>query len=302
MKAQNGGKLCIGDGTKTEHCNTQGCPVHCQWSEWHYGSCSKTCGTGVVVISRTEKVKALNGGKPCFGDRTRTKYCNIQECAVDCQWSAWYKEGECTGSCNGGIQGQFNNYGSQIGQQIGRKKRSAQFNNWGSQIGQQISGGYGGGWGGSGGGTQVFTRTQIVKAQNGGKPCFGDGTKTEHCNFHGCPIDCQWSEWHYGPCSKTCGSGGKVISRTEKVKAQNGGKPCFGDGTKTEYCNIQDCVVDCRWSAWYKEGECSRSCDGGKQIFLRREEVKSLNGGKPCFGSDSKIESCNNHGCHEPGK
>ena len=67
-------------------------------------------------------------------------------------------------------------------------------------------------------------------------------------------------------------------------------------------CNIQDCVIDCRWSEWYKEGECSRSCKGGKQIFIRKEEVKSKNGGKPCVGVDTKVETCNNHDCIEPGK
>ena len=46
-------------------------------------------------------------------------------------------------------------------------------------------------------------------------------------------VDCQWSEWQYGPCSRTCGNGERLISRTEVVKALNGGKPCFEDGTKT---------------------------------------------------------------------
>ena len=251
--ATDGGQNCVGRTTKTELCYIQDCPVvvDCQWSEWQYGPCSKTCGKGVKVIFRTEKVKSLNGGRPCFGDGTKTELCNIQGCPIDCQWSEWQYD-ICSKTCGSGVK--------------------------------------------------VISRTEKVKAQNGGKPCFGDGAKTELCNIQDCPIDCQWSEWQYGSCSRTCGGGVKVISRTEKVKAQNRGKSCSGDGTKTEYCNIQDCVVDCRWSAWYKEGECSRSCDGGKQIFLRREEVKSKNGGKPCFGSDSKIESCNNHGCHEPGK
>ena len=66
-------------------------------------------------------------------------------------------------------------------------------------------------------------------------------------------VDCQWSEWQYGPCSKTCGKGVKVIFRTEKVKSLNGGRPCFGDGTITEYCNIQDCPIDCQWSEWNNE-------------------------------------------------
>ena len=116
-------------------------------------------------------------------------------------------------------------------------------------------------------------------------------------------VDCQWSEWQYGLCSRECGSGERRIFRTERVRAQNGGRPCFGDRTKTEYCNNQDCPIDCQWSAWKKEGECSKSCgNGGKQIFVRRQEIKAKNGGKPCSGSDSTIETCNNHRCIEPGK
>ena len=120
MKAQNGGKPCFGDGTKTEYCNIQDCPVvvvDCQWSVWNfYGSCSRTCGGGVRVISRTERVKAQNGGKPCFGDGTKTEHCNIQDCPIVVQ------------------------------------PQTTQFNNYGSQIGQQIGGGFGGGFGGFGGG------------------------------------------------------------------------------------------------------------------------------------------------------
>ena len=126
--------------------------------------------------------------------------------------------------------------------------------------------------------------------------------KTEDCYIQDCPVDCQWSEWHYGSCSRSCGNGEQIILRTESVRAQNGGRPCFGSGSKTEHCNIQDCPVDCQWSEWTKEGECSRSCNGGKQIFLRTEKVKAKNGGKPCFGSETKIETCNNHVCRKPGK
>ena len=115
-------------------------------------------------------------------------------------------------------------------------------------------------------------------------------------------VDCQWSEWQYGLCSRECGSGERRIFRTERVRAQNGGRPCFGERTKTENCYNQDCPIDCQWSAWKKEGECSKSCNSGKQIFIRSQEIKAKNGGRPCSGSDSKFETCNNHNCFETGK
>ena len=150
-------------------------------------------------------------------------------------------------------------------------------------------------------GIQEYKRTNLVESKNGGLDCVGSFQKTESCYIQDCPVDCQWLVWQYGSCSKSCGGGEQVIVRTEKVKAKNGGRPCIGWETRMEHCNIQDCAVDCQWSAWSKESECSRSCGGGQQIFVRTEKVKSKNGGRPCSGSESKIETCNNHVCREPG-
>ena len=151
-------------------------------------------------------------------------------------------------------------------------------------------------------GIQEYKRTNLVESKNGGLECVGSFEKTESCHIQACPVDCQWTEWQYGSCSRSCGSGKQVILRTEKVKSKNGGRPCFGSSTRTEACYLQDCPVDCQWSAWSKEGECSRSCGGGKQIFIRTERIKAGNGGRPCNGSELKIDTCNNHVCHEPGK
>ena len=168
---------------------------------------------------------------------------------VDCQWSPWTKQGDCSRSCGNGAQvfTRTKFHATDGGQNcVGRTTKTelcyiqdcpvvvdCQWSEW--QYGPCSKT--------CGKGVKVIFRTEKVKPLNGGRPCFGDGTKTELCNIQDCRIHCQWSEWHYGPCSKTCGSGVKVISRTEKVKALNGGKPCIGYGTKTEHCNIQDCPI-----------------------------------------------------------
>ena len=55
-------------------------------------------------------------------------------------------------------------------------------------------------------------------------------------------LDCQWSTWRkVGQCSKSCGVGIQVLQRTVQVRAQNGGKPCVGESTKTENCNYHAC-------------------------------------------------------------
>ena len=139
--------------------NKKLCHENSAHAEWMNTNCQRTCGK-------------CNNNPSLPPERLHP---------VDCQWSPWTKQGDCSRSC--------------------------------------------------GNGTQVFTRLKLVESKNGGHDCVGGITKHEHCNIQECPVvaDCQWSEWQYSPCSKTCGSGVQVISRTEKVKPLNGGLPCFGD-------------------------------------------------------------------------
>ncbi len=79
--AANGGAACDGDITESQECNTQQCPVDCQWEAWSsWGACSVTCGGGQHTRSRSEAISAANGGTACVGDRTDIQSCNEQEC------------------------------------------------------------------------------------------------------------------------------------------------------------------------------------------------------------------------------
>ena len=55
------------------------------------------------------------------------------------------------------------------------------------------------------------------------------------------PVDCQWSAWSWGTCSKSCGGGTQTGSRTISQQALNGGKACTGDSTTTQGCNAHSC-------------------------------------------------------------
>ena len=52
------------------------------WSRWsHWGKCSKVCGGGVQVKSRTcTNPKPKFGGKPCAGRSVKKKKCNTNAC------------------------------------------------------------------------------------------------------------------------------------------------------------------------------------------------------------------------------
>ena len=54
--------------------------VHCQWSNWSNGRCTKSCGGGIRNKTRTEKVLAANGGNRCDGPRLVEERCNTENC------------------------------------------------------------------------------------------------------------------------------------------------------------------------------------------------------------------------------
>ena len=54
--------------------------VHCEWNEWVKGSCSKSCGGGIRIDTRTESVSAKHGGDKCEGASSMEVSCNDQEC------------------------------------------------------------------------------------------------------------------------------------------------------------------------------------------------------------------------------
>jgi len=56
-------------------------------------------------------------------------------------------------------------------------------------------------------------------------------------------------------------------------------------------------VVNCEWSTWSSSGNCSESCGGGYQTYVRSHRIKSKNGGQDCDGLFHKTEPCNTHSC-----
>lgn len=104
LQAQNGGAACPGSPAEVLACNVEECPQDCLWGHWHEpGPCSKTCGGGVFSRHRAVVTYAHFGGTDCEGPNTEIGPCNVEPCAVDCQYSDWEPWGECSASCGGGI-------------------------------------------------------------------------------------------------------------------------------------------------------------------------------------------------------
>ena len=54
-------------------------------------------------------------------------------------------------------------------------------------------------------------------------------------------MDCVWSNWKIGKCSKKCGGGTRTNTREQKILAAHGGTECRGPTKIDEPCNTQDC-------------------------------------------------------------
>jgi len=62
-------------------CYCEPIPVHCKWTPWVVvDECSKSCGVGIQIMTRTKLVEAANGGKDCYGKYTEERKCNTHEC------------------------------------------------------------------------------------------------------------------------------------------------------------------------------------------------------------------------------
>lgn len=98
--AANGGADCDGENSETKTCNTESCPVDCEWGSWGpWETCSQTCGGGQETRNRLEAIAAANNGAVCVGDPSETQPCNTQSCPVDCQWTAWDAWTACSQTC-----------------------------------------------------------------------------------------------------------------------------------------------------------------------------------------------------------
>ena len=164
---------------------------------------------------------------------------------MHCKWNAW-KTGKCSKTCGGGTQ--TNTRTIQIAASNGGKgctgKSSitvacnkvpcpvdCKWNSWKNVKCSKTCGG----------GTQTNTRTKKIEAAHGGKACTGKSSITVTCNKVPCPVDCQWNSWKNGKCSKTCGGGTQTNTRTIKVEAAHGGKPCTSESSIHKYCNTNKC-------------------------------------------------------------
>jgi hypothetical protein len=109
-------------------------------------------------------------------------------------------------------------------------------------------------------------------------------------------VNGKWGAWGpWATCSKTCG-GGKRTRHRKKSNPAHGGSPATGPSSDTGDCNTKPCAVDCKWQAWAKWADCSKTCGGGK-AKRERKMSQAMHGGKVCDGDNEEEKECKVNAC-----
>ena len=152
-----------------------------------------------------------------------------------------------------------------------------------------------------GGGSQIKSRSVTSPSQYGGV-CqeLSFLSEEEKCNTQNCPVNCTvtpWSQW--SNCSKICGGGSQIKSRSVTSPSQYGGVcPELSFLLEEEKCNTPNCPVNCTVSPWSSWGNCPVSCGGGFQHKSRSVISPSQYGGVcPELSFLSEEEKCNTQVC-----
>ncbi|XP_069105026.1 SCO-spondin-like isoform X1 [Argopecten irradians] len=306
----HGGRDCAGSGSDSTACNTQSCAVHGQWASWGgYGGCSRTCGGGEKVRTRTCTNPApAHGGNDCPNSNRDSASCNTNACPIDGSWSSWGSYGTCSVTCGGGTMSRSRSCTNPRPQYGGASCGSADTSSatcnthncpidgswasWGSYGSCSVT---------CGGGTMSRSRSCTnPRPQYGGASCGSADTSSTTCNTHNCPIDGSWSSWgNYGSCPVSCGGGVKYRSRScTNPRPQYGGASCGSADTSSTTCNTHHCPIDGSWTSWGNYGTCSVTCGGGVKYRTRScTNPRPQYGGASCGSADTSSTTCNTHHC-----
>lgn len=254
--AAHGGTACPTDLVETRDCNTQPCPVDCKgtgeggklkWSEW--SGCDAECGGGKQERTLPILVEGEHGGIECPSpeQRLQRQACNTDPCPIDCEVGEWTEWSACSASCGQGkrtrtrkVTKQANFTGKACPALVEEEScidrpcpldcEVTEWTGW-SKCDADC-----------GGGQTKRERAVLTPALHGGR-CF-PLEETKDCNQEPCPVDCVVGDWgEFGPCSKECGGGRKLRTRSIITPAAHGGKACPApeELVEEDACNEDPC-------------------------------------------------------------
>jgi len=270
---------------ETRPCQARECAVDCKLSDWGaWGDCSRSCGGGVHVRTRSAATVPRFGGKPC-GAQKQTLTCRTLPCPEDCQVSSWKATAACPVTCGGGKHTvmrevvRYNSAGGKACPSLARFKPcntkpcpvDCKFSKKCGPCTQSC---------GDAPGSRYCDVTVLGLPAGTGKACPSSGKKS--CGNRKCPVDCiaeAFGAWL--PCTATCGNGISIRRRKLVRAAAHGGKPCpaLSDARP---CGTTPCAADCVVTPWKPWSICTSSCGGGTQVTQRTVVRRARHGGKAC--------------------
>ncbi|XP_025102599.1 A disintegrin and metalloproteinase with thrombospondin motifs adt-2-like isoform X5 [Pomacea canaliculata] len=280
------GRPCEGNSATDEYCNDYACPAWGSWSRW---TCSVTCGTGTMSRTRT----CTPPGATCSGDASDQQDCQRPACCVpqDGQWNDWGSWSSCSVSCGQGTRTRSRTCSgpNACGRPCEGDSSSEEYCNlsacpaWGSWSSWTCSVTCG---------TGTMSRTRTCTPP--GATCSGDASDQQECQRPACcvPQNGRWNDWgSWSSCSVSCGQGTRTRSRT--CYGQNAcGRPCEGNTSTEEYCNLSECPDWGSWSSW----TCSVTCGRGTESRTRTCTPP----GARCAGVVSQAQECQRPECCVP--
>jgi len=234
VNGAQGDEGCMGDQMENKACNTQQCPFFSSWSAW--SQCSVTCGGGQQSHSR-QCVNGQAGDIGCEGPVSEDRACNVQQCPA---WGNWFDWQPCSASCGAGAQrrmracnngnaGDAGCLGDDSEIRICNTQLCPGFSMWSEWSACSVT---------CGEGEESRSRT-CLNGNAGSFGCEGPLNEKRVCRNQNCVF---WSQWtDFGPCSRSCGTGG-VRQRTRTC---NGGNPgdsgCQGSASEIVACENAPC-------------------------------------------------------------
>eukprot|EP00930_Biecheleria_cincta_P002679 TRINITY_DN103677_c0_g1_i1.p1 TRINITY_DN103677_c0_g1~~TRINITY_DN103677_c0_g1_i1.p1 ORF type:complete len:1181 (-),score=158.84 TRINITY_DN103677_c0_g1_i1:85-3627(-) len=303
------GAECVGEAEEVDYCNSQDCPVDCQWGDWDsWSRCTHSCDGGTHQRGRPIVAHNNSLGKPCSAsDGVQTEECGTNPCPHDCQWSVWSVWSFCSASCAGGTkerQRSVSRASSEGGLACEGNASQVESCNARACPRDCVLGDWAD-WGicstTCGSGTKARQRAITSPEEGGGAQCTGPLRDEVNCSIGPCRTDCVWGPWsNLSTCSVSCGGSESTVSvsyRAVAVPAAAGGKECEGKTMRSELCGQSACPVDCEWSHWTTWRECSKTCGGGITDRYRNHSIVAMNGGVACEGSGRDVKHCARDPC-----
>ncbi|XP_075879669.1 spondin-1a [Nelusetta ayraudi] len=320
---------CMGPGCSDEDAST------CTMSEWvAWSPCSASCGTGSRSRNRY-MTQFPDDGSPCSLPTEETENCVVnEECSPSsCLVTEWAEWDTCSATCGVGMKTRERKVerpradGSLCEAELLEVEKCMMpechtipclLTSWSDWSDCSVTCGKG-----------LRTRQRTLKSPVELGDCTEELEQVEKCMLPECPINCAMTEWtEWSECTKSCGKGHTIRTRTVTLEPQFGGDHC-SETIQRKKCKIRKCGrgqassdekkrrreqrekrrsklgrpeftsehPGCKMRPWSSWTDCTKHCGGGIQERLMTVKQKFKTAQLSSCKDRKEIRACNVHPC-----